>query len=94
MHSRNVLLDPNQQAWLIDFYRSGPGHLYRDLIELESDIKFVLLDVTDLPTLLQFESALLSAKFFSDKPTLPTFRQAELRKAFEVVQGIRYIAGS
>jgi CheY-like chemotaxis protein len=93
MHSQNVLLDPNQQAWLIDFYRSGPGHLFRDLIELESDIKFVLLDVTDLPTLLQFESALLSAKFFSDKPTLPTFRQAELRKAFEVVQGIRHIAG-
>jgi hypothetical protein len=93
LHSQNVLLDPNQQAWLIDFYRSGPGHLFRDLIELESDIKFVLLDVTDLPSLLQFEAALLSAKFFSDKPTLPTFRQAELRKAFEVVQGIRYIAG-
>lgn len=93
LHSQNVLLDPNHQAWLIDFYRSGPGHLYRDLIELESDIKFVLLDVTDLPSLHQFEQALLSSRYFDDMPTLPAFRQAELKKAFEVVQGLRHIAG-
>ena len=93
LHSQNILLDANHQAWLIDFYRSGPGHLFRDLIELESDIKFVLLEVTDLPGLSQFEQALLSTKYFDDMPTLPAFRQAELRKAFEVVQGIRHIAG-
>jgi hypothetical protein len=93
LHSQNVLLDPNHQAWLIDFYRSGPGHLFRDFIELESDIKFVLLDDANLPSLFQFELALLATKSFHDKPTLPAFRQTELRKAFEVVQGLRQIAG-
>jgi len=93
LHSQNVLLDRNHQAWLIDFYRTGPGHLFRDLIELECDVKFVLLDVTDLPGLLRFEMALLNASHFDDTPTLPSFQQPELKKAFSVVQGIRQIAG-
>ncbi|GAB4450190.1 MAG: hypothetical protein Fur0044_45730 [Anaerolineae bacterium] len=93
LHSQNVLLDPGHKAWLIDFYRSGPGHLFRDFIELEADIKFVLLDVADLPSLQVFEQALLSTRYFGDMPTLPTFRSGELRKAFEVIQGLRQMAG-
>jgi thiamine kinase-like enzyme len=93
MHSRNVLVDRDHHAWLIDFYRTGLGHLFRDLIELESDVKFTLLEVSDLPTLLRFESALLNAEHFNDAPTIPSFREPELKKAFSVVQGIRAIAG-
>lgn len=93
LHSRNILVDENQQAWLIDFYRSGPGHLFRDFIQLESDVKFTLLGITDLRILYMFEAYLLNMKYFDDRPTLPSFKQVELKKAFEVVQGIRYIAG-
>lgn len=93
LHSRNVLIDQNNQAWLIDFYRSGPGHIFRDLTELESDIKFVLLTNSDLPALYQLELALLNAKYFDDTPTLPHFKQPDLRKAFEVIQSLRRIAG-
>jgi CheY-like chemotaxis protein len=93
LHSRNILIDQNQQAWLIDFYRSGPGHIFRDLIELESDIKFVLLDLTDLRMLYRFEMALVSTRYFDDTPTLPSFSQPELRKAFEVIQSLRHVAG-
>jgi DNA-binding response OmpR family regulator len=92
LHSRNVLVDNTGQAWLIDFYRTGLGHLFRDLIELECDVKFVLLGVTDLPSLLRFEVALLKASEFGDIPTLPRFEEPELRKAFVVVLGIRRIA--
>lgn len=92
LHSRNVLVDRNQQAWLIDFYRTGPGHIFRDLIEMECDVKFVMLDTTDLPGLLRFEAALLSASQFGDAPTLPRLQGPELRKAFVVVLGIRQIA--
>jgi ActR/RegA family two-component response regulator len=93
LRSQNVLVDNNRHAWLIDFHRAGPGHFFRDLIELESDVKFVLLDVTDLPSLARFETALLGASDFDDMLTLPDFRQPELKKAFSVVQGIRNIAG-
>jgi hypothetical protein len=60
---------------------------------LKSDGKFTLLDVTDLPSLLRFESALLSADYFNDAPTIPSFEEPKLTKAFRVVQGIRHIAG-
>ena len=93
VHSHNVLVDRDRHAWLIDFYRTGPGHLFRDLIELESDVKFSLLKVTDLTSLLRFESALLTREHFNDAPTIPSFQEPELRKAFRVVQGIRHIAG-
>ena len=43
---------------------------------------------------MRFESALLNAEHFDDAPTIPSFREPELRKAFRVVQGIRHIAGS
>jgi hypothetical protein len=92
MHSRNVLVDQSRYAWLIDFYRTGPGHLFRDLIELESDIKFVLLEVTDLPSLIRLETALLSASNFDERPTLPRFKDPDLRKAFFVVLALRQIA--
>jgi hypothetical protein len=92
LHSRNVLVDTTGQAWLIDFYRTGLGHLFRDLIELECDVKFVLLDVADLASLFRFEVALLKASEFGDIPTLPRFDEPELRKAFIVVLGIRRIA--
>ncbi len=93
LHSRNVLIDQNQQAWLIDFYRSGPGHYFRDLIELESDIKFSLLSVADLRNLLYFEAALLNAKSFQEAQPSPRFRNPELQKAFDVIRGIRVITG-
>ena len=93
LHGRNILIDHNHQAWLIDFYRSGLGHVFRDLIELESDIKFNLLGVTSLSNLVRFEIALLGARYFDDKLTLPNFQQPELKKAFIAVQGLRYIAG-
>jgi len=42
---------------------------------------------------LRFESALLTREHFNDAPTIPSFEEPELRKAFRVVQGIRHIAG-
>ena len=94
LHSRNVLIDHNHQAWLIDFYRSGPGHIFRDLIELESDIKFTLLENSDLQSLFNLEVALLNTKQFDDQVAARRFQQPELQKALIVVLGIRRIAGT
>jgi CheY-like chemotaxis protein len=64
LHSENVLIHENR-CWLIDFYRTGWGHYLRDIIELETDIKFALLLKIDLPQLLAFEARLLSPEFFT-----------------------------
>ena len=38
LHADNMLVDDSQNAWVIDFERSGEGHALQDFIELESDI--------------------------------------------------------
>jgi hypothetical protein len=92
LHGGNVLLDAASQIWLIDFYRTGEGHILRDIIELETDIKFNLLDAADLSELFKFEAALLAAQYMGDVLSPPDFRdRPELKKAFKVVSGLRDI---
>ena len=38
LHGDNLLIDSQKNAWVIDFERSGEGHVLQDFIELESDI--------------------------------------------------------
>jgi thiamine kinase-like enzyme/CheY-like chemotaxis protein len=38
LHGDNLLIDSKKNAWVIDFERSGEGHILQDFIELESDI--------------------------------------------------------
>ncbi len=38
LHGDNLLIDSRKNAWVIDFERSGEGHVLQDFIELESDI--------------------------------------------------------
>jgi FixJ family two-component response regulator len=37
LHSDNLFVD-DEHAWVIDFERTGPGHILRDFIEMEVDI--------------------------------------------------------
>lgn len=93
MHSHNILVDESKRAWLIDFTRTGEGHILRDFIELESDVKFVLLDETNVPALCEFEVALLSPERLDQKlEPGDRFRRASLNKAFAVVSALRALA--
>lgn len=38
LHGGNLLIDQNDTAWVIDFERSGEGHILQDFVELEADI--------------------------------------------------------
>jgi len=38
LHGDNLLIDENRNAWVIDFERSGEGHILQDFVELEGDI--------------------------------------------------------
>jgi len=93
MHSRNILIDDLGQAWLIDFARTGEAHILRDFAELESDIKFALLDEADVTTLCDFELALLSPDHLDDDSNLgDRFDRIRVKKAFTVVCGLRKLA--
>lgn len=64
----NVLMDETGHTWLIDFGRTGPGHILRDVAELDTDVRFQLLGESEatLDERLKLEEALCRAKQFSD----------------------------
>ena len=38
LHGGNLLVDQHDTAWVIDFERSGEGHILQDFVELETDM--------------------------------------------------------
>lgn len=94
LHSRNILVDASGHFWLIDFARAGESHALRDFVELETDIKFNLLQVADLEALRQFEQALLTPGAFYAGPLQPYFADRHLDHAYQVITGLRRIASN
>jgi hypothetical protein len=54
------------QTWLIDFYRTYPEHAFRDFIQLETVVRFVLMNGGTLKQRLQFEGVLLKQNYMDD----------------------------
>ena len=92
LHCENILVDDVGQLWLIDYFRTGEGHILRDIIELETDIKFNLLNVTEPRNLFKFEMAVLSPDYLGDALPPPLFDDPELVKAYKVVAALREFA--
>lgn len=99
LHSRNVFVGPNQDVWLIDFERTGPGHCLRDYIELETDIKFTLMPfaVSEPKLFYLFETALLGQtrddlKSSSVAVPSPIKANPEATRAFTAITHLRQMA--
>jgi hypothetical protein len=79
---------------MIDFNRTGEGHIFRDFVELETVIKFQLFDETNLSFLYEFEKNLLSPVKFSESLDRSKFELSQdAIKAFDPIECIRKHAG-
>jgi len=96
LHSRNILVGPHRGVWLIDFERTGYGHALRDFIELETDIKFNLLQCKsgEMNLFVELEMALLAQdmrtltrKNMTTPPTLQGHLPFE--RAFQTITHVR-----
>lgn len=93
LHSHNLLVDHTGNGWLIDCARADKGHILRDFVELETDIKFSLLPTTDLGMLWIFEMGLLKpARLSETPPPLENLPKPDVQKAYAVVGGLRALA--
>lgn len=92
LHSRNILVDTAGNFWLVDFARVAESHALRDFVELETDIKFNLLPMTDLNTLLPLEQALLGPTRLQDAPLALPFTNGKLEHAYRVISAMRHTA--
>jgi CheY-like chemotaxis protein len=100
LHSRNIFVDMNHELWLIDFERTGEGHCLRDFIELETDLKFSLLELApaEFTLFIQLEAALLSQGDTTPAGNLPGVMPPAVqqhhaaRRVYEAVAGLREVA--
>ncbi|WP_338254142.1 phosphotransferase [Dictyobacter halimunensis] len=97
LNSHNILLDKNDNTWLIDFLRTGQGHVLRDLSQLDSVIRFELLagHEATLDERLHMEEALCSIESFQQLKDLQarlSTNSTALGKAYATVLHIRDLA--
>lgn len=96
-NQHNILIDSSGYSWLIDFQSTCPGHILRDVAQLDSEIRFGLLSPHDasLDELLQMEEILCQANLFSEIPHRATqliSTNRMVRKACEVIVHLRALA--
>jgi len=41
LNGANIMVDPQENIWLIDFFHTHQGHVLRDLIKLENDLLYI-----------------------------------------------------
>ncbi|GAC1386603.1 MAG: hypothetical protein NVSMB33_16160 [Ktedonobacteraceae bacterium] len=89
-NQHNIFIDTTHHNWLIDFQRTGQGHILRDVTKLDSEVRFQLLtdEEATLKERLQMEEILCNIGQFSEvddlATRLPTTNQA-LAKAYTTV---------
>ena len=93
LNGGNILVDPSGETWLIDFANTGKNHILRDVIQLETVVKFQLLSSRDLSARAKLDLALNSMERFSQLDGL-TYSppDEEFEKAFKAVRHLRTIA--
>ncbi len=65
LNEGNFFVDQKTNTWLIDFFKTGDGPALRDVIQLETAVKYFLYRETNLVRRLQFESAALLPNQFN-----------------------------
>ncbi|OQY81787.1 MAG: hypothetical protein B6D41_19125 [Chloroflexi bacterium UTCFX4] len=89
LHTRNVMMNPRGQAWLIDFYRTGPSHLLRDLVILETDLKFRCMEDISLELLCEIEALLFSISPRQAHPKIGLEMSPQAEKIVRMLLAIR-----
>lgn len=89
LHADNILMNDEGDCWLIDFYRTYQSHILRDFIELETDIKFRLMEPLPPEEFQRFEQALIHLDHPQLGVTLPPDLPAGAHKAAHVIAGLR-----
>ena len=94
LNGENIVVNAHGRGFLIDFYKTGFSPVCRDFVELESIIKFELLQLSNLQQRYQLESDLLSPAKLSDPiPVAPQFaHDAHVLKVISVIEHLRRLA--
>ncbi|WCL50282.1 isochorismatase family protein [Leptospira sp. GIMC2001] len=47
LNGKNIILDSQNNVWLIDFFHTHRGHILKDLLKLENDLLYIFMKIDD-----------------------------------------------
>lgn len=95
LNGANIVVDDQENVWLIDFYHTHRGHVLRDLIKLENDLLYLMTPLEDDAAL---EEALALSRYLTDiedlRAPLPPaeemgFRNASIARSYALLRILR-----
>jgi len=94
LHASNVLVGKSGETWLIDFHRTGWGPALRDFAEMESNIKFDLLEDGSLRARYDLERVLLFPRTLNEPLSPVSNLSPKHLRALAAIQRLREMAWS
>ncbi|MFC1849807.1 isochorismatase family protein [candidate division CSSED10-310 bacterium] len=93
LNGANIIIDGQNNVWLIDFFHTHQGHILKDLIKLENDILYIFMKIETKEAFLeavQLIDLLLDVQDVA-QPLDPNknFTCLEIRKAYSVIHFLR-----
>jgi len=93
LHGDNLLIDEYRNAWVIDFERSGEGHILQDFVELEGDIINRLISSNDnLPYFYQLCMLVTQNIELKELECIDSIVHHDVSKAIQTISLLRTIA--
>lgn len=93
LHGDNILVDEHRNAWVIDFERSGEGHILQDFVELEGDILNRLISAQEnLPSFYKLCVEVTRSTALEPLKNLDRFDDPEVKKAMQTISLLRQLA--
>lgn len=95
LNGANIILDAQDNVWLIDFFHTHRGHNIRDLMKLENDILYIF---TKIETMTELKEAIHLTEILLAQEDLgiplpfeipETIKNEKLQKAYRVIAKLR-----
>ena len=95
LNGRNIIIDAQENVWLIDFFHTHRGHVLRDLLKFENDLLYIMTPVNsheELGEALELSRLLISIEDAGaplDAGFEERFQFPQFRRAFRIVRRLR-----
>jgi|JI9StandDraft_1071089.scaffolds.fasta_scaffold00269_36 protein-tyrosine phosphatase/nicotinamidase-related amidase len=95
LNGANIIIDAQENVWLIDFFHTHKGHILKDLIKLENDILYIFMTINSLDEFkeaVQLIDIILEVQNLGEPLELSlkdNFKYPQIAKAFETIAIMR-----
>lgn len=95
LNGANIIIDAQENVWMIDFFHTHRGHIIRDLLKLENDILYIFCKIE---TEAEWKEAILLTDFLHNQEDLgipllfeppKEIKNEKLQKAYRVIAKLR-----